>query len=143
MNALALIAKNAKRIVATVVVLVILYTVWKNWDKISRFMRRDRGRGDQQGSVSDTRKAELEAMARRLYADIYSSWWTSRDADIYTATVQLNDNELEYLARFYEQTVTSGVPLGRDIDGEIYGPTSGVGDAPDRIVARLRQLALF
>lgn len=141
MKALSLIKKNARTVLIIVAVLVLLFALWKNWDKVSRSFRRDRGRGDQQAGLNDDRMAELETLARRLYADIYSSWWVARDVDAYRITVQLNDNELEYLARFYENTLASGTPLGRDIESEIYGSTLSGED--DRIIARLRTLALY
>jgi hypothetical protein len=120
-------------------VLVAALVLYKNWSKLTRLFKQDRGRGDQQADLTDGRKADMETLARRIYADIHSSVWTPRDHDAYNLAVQLNDNELEYLARFYETVLSEGTPLGQEVDDEIMSDT----DADERIIARLKTLALY
>lgn len=129
---------KVRAVLVLVLVVLAALLMWRNWPQLMRLFKQDHGRGADQAPVDDARKAYLEALARRLYADINSSWWTPRDREAYTLVAQLNDNELDYLARFYEQTVGDGTPMGQDIDGEI-----AIGEDADRIVARLKTLALY
>lgn len=91
---------------------IVLFLLWRNWDKIkSRFGRI---RGDfQEGGISEKRKGELEKIAQELHGEN-----TDNKGD-FIATCKLkglNDSEINYVARYYESAITRGDSLYEHTD---------------------------
>jgi hypothetical protein len=94
------------------VLVIVAFLIWRNWDKIkSRF---GRVRGDfQAGGISDQRKGELEKLAEELHREN-----TDNKGD-FVATCKLknlNDTEIDYVARYYEDAITRGSSLYEHTD---------------------------
>lgn len=117
-------------------VLVVFLIVRKNWPRWSRLWKPDYGRDIQQAGLTDQRKAELETLARSLYADS-ESWGTAED-DLWSTAAQLNDAELRYLAQFYENVVANGEMLATHLE-DLWTLD---GTIKNNLIARLRTLAL-
>ncbi len=156
---LASIKKYANvKVVGTVVVLILVYIIWRNgkswWDAITR---QDKGNYEGQPPVtggvpstpgnpagSPARQAELEKFARDTYAALNSTLFfggvtaTGREFQLELLNA-LNDTELKYVATFYEHNVNeNGTSLRQDIDDEVMPAT----DIDERLIARLVQMAL-
>ena len=77
-----------------------------------------------------TRQVELEKIAQNLYDSIYGS---SDDA-AYDAALNLTDNELKYMSKFYRRSVTQDNWLYTDVDDEVFSPFN---DRDKRLMSRL------
>lgn len=136
MNPLAIIPAKVRPWVVLVLCLLLAVYVWRMWPRWSRLFRQDQGRDELQGTVDGERRAELEALSRRLLADVEAWGWS--DNNLWAEVAQLNDGELRYLATFYEQTVSGGQPLFEAVESlSTLDSTTQQG-----ILGRLRTLAL-
>lgn len=136
MNPLTIIPAKVRPWVVLVLLLLLAVYVWRMWPRWSRLFRQDQGRDELQGTVDGERRAELEALSRRLLADVEAWGWS--DGELWAQVAQLNDGELRYLATFYEQTVSGGQPLFEAVESlSTLDSTTQQG-----ILGRLRTLAL-
>lgn len=127
-------------IVILVIVAIIIYR------KSDYFLAKAKSRlgqqtGDwQEGTITEGRKADLETLAERMYAEIYS--FTKQGEGGTIAALQmtntLNDNELLYLARYYEDHTGAENSLWFDIDDEWLPQTS----SDETLMARLSALGM-
>ncbi len=95
----------------------------------------------QEGTITSGRKSELESYASDVYEALACFWCNHLDvAEPALAKIAyLNDNELEYVARYYEQYVSDdNQTLYEDVDEEWLGLTS----VDDDLLHRLSKLGL-
>jgi len=126
-------------ILASVIALIIII---RYYNKISTKVESRFGTqyGDwQEGTITSSRKKELEGYAQDVY-DILACWYCARGAeDELQKLLYLNDNELEYTARYYEKFVSDdGETLYHDVDDEWLAAT----DADNKLLTRLSKLGL-
>ncbi len=127
-------------IVILIIVGIIIYR------KSDYFLQRAGSRlgkqvGDwQAGTITDGRKKDLETIAHRLYGEIYS--FTKQGEGGTIAALQmtntLNDNELLYVAKFYEDSTGADNSLWFDVDDEWLPQTS----SDEVLMSRLSQLGM-
>lgn len=109
-------------IVLGLIVLAII--IWRYSDRIITKGESRLGpqTGDwQEGTITEGRKKQLEDLAQTLYNDIYGSFNSSGDGSVPSMgkAAALNDNELLYLARYYENNLSqNGNSLWFDVDEE-------------------------
>ena len=98
-----------------VVALIIIISIWRNWDKIqSRYLSKKTGDW-QSYAITDKRKADLQLLAEDTYDKIHGiGGLSSIHLD---KLLSINDNELEYMAKYYENQL-SEESLWTDIDDE-------------------------
>ena len=92
--------------------LIVIFYLWRNWDKIKS--RLGRVRGDFQPSgISEKRQGELEKLAEELHGEN-----TDNKGDFIATCkiIKLNDSEIDYVARYYEDAITRGTSLHEDTD---------------------------
>lgn len=124
-----------------VAVLVTAILVLKHWTKITGWFGRTFGRdfGDYgNAAISAERQNELKTLARQAYNVIYGVDLTGSWQEVYTKMLALNDAELRFTARHYEQAITRGNSLSDDIDNELKPFT----DLDEQLITRLRTLNL-
>ena len=124
-----------------VAVLVAGILVLKHWTKITGWLGRTFGRdfGDYGNApISDERQNELKTLARQAYNVIYGIDLTGSWQEVYIKLLALNDAELRFTARHYEQAITRGNSLSHDIDGELKPFT----DLDEQLISRLHVLNL-
>lgn len=116
--------------------LIIIFYVWRNWDKLkSKFGVIT---GDfQPGDITDKRKGTLESLAQDTYDSIYSA--TGDTGDTLEKVNALNDSELDYLARYYKKALTRGNTLYEDVDDE-FMPWD---DVDETLMGKLNRLGLM
>lgn len=136
MNPLKYIPAKVRPWVVLLLLLLLAVWVWRMWPRWARLFRQDYGRDDEQAPVTDARRAELEALSRRLLANV-ESWGTAND-ELWAEAAQLNDGELRYLANFYENTVSGGQPFFEAVDSL----STLDADIQQQLLGRLRALAL-
>jgi hypothetical protein len=113
------------------------YNIWRL--KASNTFIKDRDyQVDETGNVIAVRKEEMENLAQKLYTEIYGwgSWFNS-DNDIYEEVYALNDQDLEFMAKYYKNYITRGNTLYEDITSEYV-----VSSINEQIAARLLALGL-
>ena len=117
------------------IVVIMLWVLWRNWDKIkSRF---GRVRGDfQPEPITTKRKGDLESLAKSAYDSIYNALGDT--GDTLAQVNALNDTELDYLARYYEDAITRGNSLHEDVDNE-FMPWD---DVDESLMGKLNRLGL-
>lgn len=92
----------------------------------------------QEGTITEGRKRELEQYAQDVY-DILACWYCMEGGEAELSKLQyLNDNELEYAARYYEDFVNDDETLYEDVDDEWLPAT----DIDDKLLTRLSKLGL-
>jgi len=126
-------------ILGTIVAIIIIR---RYWDKVSTKVGSRLGpqHGDwQEGSITTGRKKELEKYAQDVY-DVLACWDCASGGEKQLQKLAyLNDNELEYVARYYENYVgDGGETLYHDIDDEWLAGT----DVDDNLLTRLNKLGL-
>jgi len=128
-----------------IVVIIILRRVLPDMDIIrSRYGRKhgdwqpgqEGSLFDHSGGISDRRKGELETLAENMHKNIYSTFGNARP--VITKLLVLNDNELNYLAKYYKKELTRKNSLALDIDDEILWDT----DKDEELLQRLYKLGL-
>ena len=120
---------------------ILLVIVNRKWDK---FMTKTRGRlGRQEGdwqpaSITEGRKVTIESMAKDLQRSLDNFWEWESSSEI-EALLALNDNELEYAARYFEDVLTRGEQsMYEAVEEErLFGTNSD-----DQLEARLMALGL-
>lgn len=122
--------------------LVAFIIIRRYWNKISSKVDSRLGPqyGDwQEGTITPGRKKELESYAQDVY-DVLACWYCIDGADQELRKLAyLNDNELEYAARYYEQYVSdNGETLYEDVDDEWLGAIS----TDEDLLSRLNKLGL-
>ena len=122
--------------------IIALIIIRRYWDKMSTKVGSRLGpqHGDwQQGTITEGRKAQLQKYAQDVY-DVLACWYCLSGGEKQLQKLAyLNDNELEYVARYYEQNVSDNKEsLYHDIDDEWLGGT----DVDESILTRLNQLGL-
>jgi len=97
-------------------VIIMLIILRRNWYKLSRMWQPSDINFDEgeTASISNERKSEIESYARMLYDSIYGS----NDNDAYDVALNLTDNELKYLSKYYRKYLTQSTWLWKDIDNE-------------------------
>lgn len=128
-------------------ILMVAIAIYRNgprwWQQLKR---RDLGNYTGQEPVKDNpaREAELQQMAADTYTALHSVLMlsgvtaTGREFQL-ELLLGLNDTELRYVARYYENTANpEGVSLKQDVNDE-WMPFS---DVKQRLVSRLNKLAL-
>lgn len=122
--------------------IVALILIRRYWGKISSKVGSRLGPqyGDwQEGTITDGRKKELEKFAQNIYDVLACGYCMVGAEDDLLKAAALNDNELEYLARFYEQYVSdNGETLYEDVDDEWLPAT----DADEDLLTKLDRLGL-
>lgn len=122
--------------------LILIFILWKNSARIKSYFSRLIGKseGDYQPyGITEQRKLELQALAQKVYEGVntYSVTTRAEFYDTLDAVNAINDNELEYLAKYYEKNVSES-SLYADIDDE-WMPG---GDIDEKILTRLKVLNL-
>jgi len=122
--------------------LVAFLIIRRYWKKISSKVDSRLGTqyGDwQEGTITSGRKSQLEGYAQDVY-DILACWYCIEGAESQLGKVAyLNDNELEYVARYYEQYVSdNGQTLYEDVDEEWLPAIS----TDEDLLSRLNKLGL-
>ncbi len=114
-----------------VAAIIIIIIVNRNWYQISRLFQPTTVNLEPGEKIIDaTRQVELEKIAQNLYDSIYGS---SDDA-AYDAALNLTDNELKYMSKFYRRSVTQDNWLYTDVDDEVFSPFN---DRDKRLMSRL------
>ncbi len=118
------------------ILLIIIFYVWRNWDKLkSKFGVIT---GDfQPGDITEKREGVLESLAQDAYDSIYSV--TGDTGDTLERVNALNDNELDYLARYYKSALTRGNTLYEDVDNEFMP----LDDVDETLMGKLNRLGLM
>jgi len=122
--------------------LIAFLIIRRYWQKISSRVESRLGPqyGDwQEGTITSGRKKELEKYAQDVY-DVLACWYCVVGGQEQISKIAyLNDNELEYTARYYEQFVSDkGQSLYDDVDEEWLPDT----DVDDHLLTRLSKLGL-
>ena len=117
------------------VVAVIIILVNRNWYKIQRLFQPSDVNLEpgEPGYIAPEKKTELENLAQSLYNSIYGS----HDNQVYDTALNLSDNELKYVSKFYRKNITQGTWLYTDIDDEVFSPWN---DRDVRLMARLSKI---
>lgn len=111
-------------IVIVIILLIVANRYWQKW-RVKADSRLGRQYGDwQEGTITEGRKSELEQYAQDVY-DALAIWLPIDIGDVLAKVAYLNDNELEYVARYYEEYVSDdNQTLYEDVDEEWLGATS-------------------
>lgn len=122
-------------IVIALIILAII--IWRYSD---RFITKAESRlgpqtGDwQEGTITEGRKNYLQELAKELYRVIYGWAWESEKIAAMRKASALNDNELLFLARHYENDLSeNGNSLWFDADEELMAYTSADEDLMGRL----------
>ena len=117
-----------------VALIIVLFIIWKNWDRIKYMFRRAdiNYRNDEPAIISEADKIVLEDVANKVHTDIYDTSWTGHKKVLYQTLNALSDSRLKYLARYYKSKLANGVSLYTDLGDEVY-----TFDEPDQIKTRL------
>ncbi len=125
--------------------IIAFIVIRRYWDKISTKVDSRLGPqyGDwQEGTITAGRKVQLEGYAKDVYDMLACFWqcdWTDVGEKTLAKIAYLNDNELEYVARYYEQYVSdNGQSLYEDVEEEWLPGTS----VDDDLEHRLSKLGL-
>jgi hypothetical protein len=97
--------------------ILLLLILRRNWYMIRGWFQPSDIDG-QQGPPDASRLPYLKALANSLYVDIYDTPLSGHTYEIYEEALELPDNELKYVSKYYRQHITSGVWLYEDIDNE-------------------------
>lgn len=133
--------KAKKTIIGTIIALIILSYVNKNWHKIMYKLRplNINFEDGEQANISAARKVQLEGLAKSIFTDIEETPWTGHDYTPYESALALSDNELAYLSKFYMKQLSVGKSLYQDMDTQWYMTGSGV---TGKLMARLAAIGL-
>lgn len=118
--------------------LILLFIIWKNWNRITRFFqkRNIRFKPGESLYITDSRKQYLESMAKQAYDDIYNTPTFGHNELIYVEINKVTDNELLYLSEFYNDFLTRGNSLKYDIKDETFVFT----DVNNKLIQRLNKI---
>jgi hypothetical protein len=118
------IKDNQKMIIKGVIVLVVVYLIYKNWWRMARVLKpkSENTSPDTENGVgiSDSRKTYIEGVSSDLYNDIYYTGFTGHDYTPYSLANGLFDDEVKYLADFYKNHLSAGNSLYNDINSQWY-----------------------
>ncbi len=117
-----------------------IFFINKYWNEIKRFFQRsdvDLEPGESK-LISSDRKVELKAFAGELYQAIYATQnvGVSYREDKFAEAVDLSDNELRYVSKYYRKSLTKDNWLYDDIDDETMPFTS----IDEELMARLTKV---
>lgn len=118
------VKNNQAMIIKGIVVVVLIYLIYKNWWRISVLLKpkSDNISQDTQdgNGISESRKTYIEGVAGDIYNDIYYTGYTGHDYTPYTMALGLFDDEIKYMADFYKNHLSSGKSMYKDIDSQWY-----------------------
>lgn len=133
--------KYRKVIIWIIIGLVVFFVIRKNWWKIKSWIQpRDLNVEGGQTTVEPSRKPYLDALAKKLYDDIYNTPLTGHTEALYKEADVLSDVELLSLSRFYKRSLTQGVSLYEDINNERFSPFGSTIDAAGSLMAHLSKI---
>lgn len=136
MNQVLLTIVKNKWFWTVVVVLVILFILWKFQADIKRLFRRDVTDYSTDPPLTDERKAELDQLTQELFAEIDGVNLNPWRRPVLERVSKLNNTELRYLARRYP-SYSDGESLKDAIDKE------GIpGDIDAKLISRLNAMNL-
>lgn len=122
--------------------IILFIIIRRKWGKFTEKASSRLGAqyGDwQEGTISEARKSQVEGLAEELY-DALASWYEWEAESELMQINALNDNELEYAARHYEEHLTNGKQsMYDDIDEEWLPAT----DMDEKVMTRLKRLGLM
>ena len=127
-----------------VALLILAIIIWRYSDRIitKGASRLGQQTGDwQEGTITEGRKAQLQKMANDLYTAIYNTSAVPANArtTLMASAAALNDNELLYLARYYEDNLSENKnSLWFDTDEEWMAGVS----ADENLMTRLAAIGM-
>ncbi len=130
-GAIATKALTSRTFWIVVLVLLIVFIVWKSWAYIEALFKRDVTDYTQDAALSEARKRELDQLAQQLFAEM--DGWNANpwNRPVLDQVNQLNNTELRYLAGRYP-SYSNGETLKDAIDSE-----SIPGDVDAVLISRL------
>ena len=121
------------KIIIIVGIIILLWILWRKFGYKLTQARNVILLPGETGVISPNKRSEIESLGQLLYNDIYDTPVTGHVYAPYIAATQLTDNELDYLAKYYNKYLGNGTSLYSDIDSQYY-ITSG---EPAKLQARL------
>lgn len=107
-------------IISLLITVVIIFRRTDLWTRIKRLFLKKYVNYDCKPDslrVDDDRKQYLEALASKIYSDIYNtSVLFGHDCDVYEEANALCDEELIYVAQHYRKSLTRGISIKSDLE---------------------------
>lgn len=123
-------------IVGSIVAFIIIRRYWQKWStKVESRLGPQYGDW-QEGTITAGRKKELEGYAADVYEALACFWCNHATVaePALSEVAYLNDNELEYVARYYEEYISdNNQSLYDDVDEEWLPATSVDADLMHRL----------
>lgn len=128
-----------------VIVIIIILTIYKNWDKIINVFHKNTiiFEPGESTTIPDLEKRQLESVANSIFSDIYDTPITGHDGDVYKEALALTDNRLAYVNDFYKSKVSGGKSIIYDLNDEYFFQGSDALTQANKLISRLKAIGFL
>lgn len=129
---------NWKAILTVIIVIILIYVLKQNWDKIKHIFqaRSVQTVAGESTNISADRKNYINSLGSGLYNDLYHTSILGHTEELYTKALGLSDTELIYLSQYYRSYLSRGNSLYKDLSNDYFLP----GSDGDKLQVRLSQV---